>query len=67
MTQSSLAESDVEDTAFGALTGLESSVLHHPGVAQRKIFEAIRDALLLKLILGEIRVKDAEKVAEKPI
>jgi type I restriction enzyme R subunit len=69
----SLTESVVESAAFAWLESLSWSVKHGPEIApdmpaaeladysEVVLAQRLRDALLPKLIRGEIRVKDAER------
>jgi hypothetical protein len=49
------------DTAIQAIEGRVSTT-----TAESRALAALRDALLPKLISGEVRVKDANKIVEKP-
>lgn len=69
---SSFTESVVEDAALEWLSGISWSVFHSPDIApdmlgaertdfgQVVLEQRLRDALLPKLISGQLRVKDAE-------
>jgi hypothetical protein len=56
MTASGFTESVVEEAALGSLAGLGYTVLSGPTIAPGQL-AAIRNALLPKLLSGEIRVK----------
>jgi type I restriction enzyme R subunit len=70
---SKLVESGVEQAALAWLSELGRQVKHGPDIAPDGLFaerrdfgqvvleQRLRDALLPKLIRGEIRVKDAER------
>jgi len=69
---SAFTESDVESAALAWLKAIGWRTAHGPDIAPdmptaersdcgREVLAALRDALLPKLIRGEIRVKDAER------
>lgn len=53
-------ESVVESVALGWLKNLGCTLRHNPDIAHGEI-AALRDALLPKLISGELRVQDAQR------
>jgi len=61
-----LTESEVEEAALSWLESLDCAVKRGPDIAQDTL-AALRDALLLKLISGEIRINDAEKFVEAAV
>ena len=70
-------ESDGEEAALSWFDGLEYAVVHGEEIAPEQLdtecesfknallVERLRDALLPKLLSGEIRVADAEKLADE--
>ena len=75
MSPGTFTESEVEDAVLAWLAWLGWTVLHGPDIAStsprpsgattvRSCWRSgLRDALLPRLISGEIRVKDAERIA----
>ncbi|MFH1743639.1 MAG: hypothetical protein ABIH23_31935 [bacterium] len=71
-----ITESDIEEAALGWFAELGYTVLHGPDIepdkqgAERTEFTdplipgRLRDALLPKLLSGEIRLKDTDKIVE---
>jgi hypothetical protein len=73
---SGVCETDVESAALAWLSELGWQVKHGPEIAPDGLFaerqdfghgvleQRLRDALMLKLIRGEIRVKEAERFVQ---
>jgi type I restriction enzyme R subunit len=74
-----LAESDVEQATLAWLKAIGWRIAHGPDIAPDQplaeradygevvLARRLRDALLPKLISGELRVKDAEKFIERAV
>ena len=66
MTVGQFTKSVVEDTALVWLESLGWQVMHGPDIAPDTPATE-RDTLLPKLISGELRVKDAERVVKEAV